>query len=225
MAMKEQELPNNTTAEQALLGALLIDPDAIHRVSAIVQAGDFYQEHHSWLYAAILSLANHDTPPDFVNVCDLLERRDQLQGIGGPAGIVRFMETMPNSLHAEHYARLVANYATRRRLIDAAGAIARAAYDTNNGDPLSEAHKALLNIGTNGSGLRSAQAVAGALYDRIEQWTANPLMPGQVRGLSAEVREKFLRHRPETLGQAGRIPGVTPAALSLLLIHLRRKSA
>ncbi len=48
---------------------------------------------------------------------------------------------------------------------------------------------------------------------------------GQVRGLSAEVREKFLRHRPATLGQAGRIPGVTPAALSLLLIHLRRKSA
>jgi tRNA uridine 5-carboxymethylaminomethyl modification enzyme len=48
---------------------------------------------------------------------------------------------------------------------------------------------------------------------------------GQVHGLSAEVREKFLRHRPATLGQAGRIPGVTPAALSLLLIHLRRKSA
>ena len=47
----------------------------------------------------------------------------------------------------------------------------------------------------------------------------------QVRGLSAEVCEKFLRHRPATLGQAGRIPGVTPAALSLLLIHLRRKSA
>jgi len=46
-----------------------------------------------------------------------------------------------------------------------------------------------------------------------------------VRGLSAEVREKFLRHRPATLGQAARIPGVTPAAVSLLLIHLRRKSA
>lgn len=47
----------------------------------------------------------------------------------------------------------------------------------------------------------------------------------EVRGLSAEVREKFARHRPATLGQAGRIPGVTPAALSLLLIHLQRKSA
>jgi tRNA uridine 5-carboxymethylaminomethyl modification enzyme len=46
-----------------------------------------------------------------------------------------------------------------------------------------------------------------------------------VRGLSAEVREKFLRHRPLTLGQAARIPGVTPAAVSLLLIHLKRESA
>jgi tRNA uridine 5-carboxymethylaminomethyl modification enzyme len=47
----------------------------------------------------------------------------------------------------------------------------------------------------------------------------------RVRGLSSEVREKFIRHRPTTLGQAARIPGVTPAAVSLLLIHLKRKSA
>ncbi len=47
----------------------------------------------------------------------------------------------------------------------------------------------------------------------------------KVRGLSSEVKEKFLRHRPETLGQAGRIPGVTPAAISLLLIHLKKHSA
>jgi tRNA uridine 5-carboxymethylaminomethyl modification enzyme len=45
---------------------------------------------------------------------------------------------------------------------------------------------------------------------------------GQVRGLSAEVREKLIRQRPGTLGQAGRIPGVTPAAISLLLVHLKR---
>ena len=47
----------------------------------------------------------------------------------------------------------------------------------------------------------------------------------KVRGLSAEVREKFLRHRPATIGQAARIPGVTPAAVSLLLVHLKKKSA
>ena len=48
---------------------------------------------------------------------------------------------------------------------------------------------------------------------------------GKVRGLSAEVREKLERHRPASLGQAGRIPGVTPAALSLLAIHLKRRQA
>jgi tRNA uridine 5-carboxymethylaminomethyl modification enzyme len=44
----------------------------------------------------------------------------------------------------------------------------------------------------------------------------------EVRGLSREVREKLERHRPQTLGQAGRIPGMTPAAISLLLVHLKR---
>jgi tRNA uridine 5-carboxymethylaminomethyl modification enzyme len=47
----------------------------------------------------------------------------------------------------------------------------------------------------------------------------------QVKGLSSEVREKLARQRPETVGQAGRIPGVTPAALSLLLVHLKKRGA
>jgi tRNA uridine 5-carboxymethylaminomethyl modification enzyme len=68
--------------------------------------------------------------------------------------------------------------------------------------------------------------------DEIEKHRANDAVAlpedldyNVVRGLSTEVREKFLRHRPQTLGQAGRIPGVTPAAISLLLIHLKKRSA
>ena len=68
--------------------------------------------------------------------------------------------------------------------------------------------------------------------DEIERQRANEavVLPldfdyAKVRGLSSEVQEKFLRHRPATLGQAGRIPGVTPAAISLLLIHLKKRSA
>ncbi|MFO1423737.1 MAG: tRNA uridine-5-carboxymethylaminomethyl(34) synthesis enzyme MnmG [Candidatus Competibacteraceae bacterium] len=58
---------------------------------------------------------------------------------------------------------------------------------------------------------------------RHEQWALPPdLDYAEVRGLSREAREKLIRHRPHTLGQAGRIPGMTPAAVSLLLIHLKR---
>jgi tRNA uridine 5-carboxymethylaminomethyl modification enzyme len=47
----------------------------------------------------------------------------------------------------------------------------------------------------------------------------------EVRGLSHEVRQRLTEARPQTLGQAGRVPGITPAALSLLLVHLKRRSA
>ena len=60
-------------------------------------------------------------------------------------------------------------------------------------------------------------------HRRHEEMSLPPELDyGEVRGLSAEVREKLVRHRPATLGQAGRIPGVTPAAVSLLLVHLKR---
>ena len=69
-------------------------------------------------------------------------------------------------------------------------------------------------------------------HDEIQRTINNEALrlPGdldfaRVKGLSSEVREKLSRHRPETIGQAGRIPGVTPAAVSLLLIHMKKKSA
>ncbi|MBV2121332.1 MAG: tRNA uridine-5-carboxymethylaminomethyl(34) synthesis enzyme MnmG [Candidatus Thiodiazotropha sp. (ex Ctena orbiculata)] len=105
-------------------------------------------------------------------------------------------------------------------------------------------YRQLMTIARLGPGLQEPQEVeqlevqakyAGYIarqQGEIDKQRANEsvLLPedldySNVRGLSSEVREKFQRHRPETLGQAGRIPGVTPAAISLLLIHLKKRSA
>jgi tRNA uridine 5-carboxymethylaminomethyl modification enzyme len=105
-------------------------------------------------------------------------------------------------------------------------------------------YKGLMSIAGLGPGLENPQAIeqleiqakyAGYIERQkgeIEKQRANEAVAlpadldyANVRGLSSEVREKFQRHRPETLGQAGRIPGVTPAAISLLLIHLKKRSA
>ncbi|MES9833469.1 MAG: tRNA uridine-5-carboxymethylaminomethyl(34) synthesis enzyme MnmG [Candidatus Thiodiazotropha sp. DIVDIV] len=106
------------------------------------------------------------------------------------------------------------------------------------------AYRDLMTIPKLGSGLNNSQEIeqlevqakyAGYIERQkgeIDKQRANEAVTlpqdldyANVRGLSSEVREKFQRHRPETLGQAGRIPGVTPAAISLLLIHLKKRSA
>jgi tRNA uridine 5-carboxymethylaminomethyl modification enzyme len=106
------------------------------------------------------------------------------------------------------------------------------------------AYRELMEVAKLGPGERDPQVIeqlevqakyAGYIdrqHGEIEKQRANEavVLPDEidyakVRGLSSEVMEKLQRHRPQTLGQAGRIPGVTPAAISLLLIHLKRRSA
>ena len=185
MAVERQLPPNNLEAEEALLGALLVDPDAIHRVAATVSATDFYREANGWIYKAIHDLGSAGKPSDLLAVSDLLERRGQLKTAGGMAQLTLLINAVPTSLHADHYADLVSSYAIRRRLIEAAQRITAKAWDTNSQDPISYAHKALLSVG-NGhrGGLRSIAEAAGRLYDQIEYWAANPLKYGEVRGLS-----------------------------------------
>ena len=121
-------LPQNFEAEEAVLGALLIDPDAIIRVATFLQAGDFYVQRHGMIYQAVLDLHERREPADLVTLTDELERRGQLAEVGGPAFLTGLINATPTSIHVEYYARIVERTAVLRRLIDAAGQIAKLAY-------------------------------------------------------------------------------------------------
>lgn len=125
----ERMKPHNLEAEQAVLGSLLIDPDAVMEVAAFLRPEDFYLQKHNWIYQVILDLHERREPPDFVTVCDELERRGQLEEVGGPSYITSLINTVPTSIHVEYYGRIVERTAILRNLIDAAGKIARMAYD------------------------------------------------------------------------------------------------
>jgi replicative DNA helicase len=129
MTEPQRMAPHSIEAEEAVLGSLLIDPDAILRVASFLQAEDFYREKHSWIYQAILDLHERREPADFVTLCEELERKDQLKEIGGPAEITRLINAVPTSIHVEYYGRIVEHMAIRRRLISAAGQIAVLAYE------------------------------------------------------------------------------------------------
>jgi replicative DNA helicase len=69
-----KSIPANLEAERAVLGSLMIDPDAILKVASFLRAEDFYRERHAWLYEAMLTLNERREPLDFVTISDELAR-------------------------------------------------------------------------------------------------------------------------------------------------------
>jgi replicative DNA helicase len=124
-----RSIPANLEAEEAILGSLLIDPDAIIKVAASLSAEDFYREKNGWVYQAILDLHERREPADFVTLCDEMERRNQLQEVGGAGYVTQLINNTPTAVHVEYYAGIVVRTATLRRLIGAAGQITALAYD------------------------------------------------------------------------------------------------
>jgi replicative DNA helicase len=127
--LPEKAIPHNVEAEEAILGSLLIDPEAIFRVSSFLKPDDFYIVKNGWIYDAILSLHERRQPSDFVTVCDELENRNQLEEIGGAAYISSLINSVPTAIHVEAYGHIVERTALRRRLISAASQIASFAYE------------------------------------------------------------------------------------------------
>lgn len=126
--------PQNIETEEAVLGSVLIDPDALLRIKHILKAADFYREKHGWVYQVFLDLEKKREPIDFLTVCDELEKRGQLQEIGGASFISLLITRVPTSINAEAYAKITVELANKRRLIDTAGKIAQLAYQDERDD-------------------------------------------------------------------------------------------
>lgn len=164
--------PQNVEAEQSVLGSLLIDRDAILRIAPFLRAEDFYRESHAQIYQAILDLFERREPADFVTLCDTLERRGVLEAVGGPGYVASLINAVPTSIHVEHYARIVELAALRRRLIDAAGQIARLAYeeDRDIDEVIDRAEAAIFEVTERreSKDLVSIKRLLADYYDRIE---------------------------------------------------------
>jgi len=128
-AIEELLPPHDNDAEAAVLGSILVDPDAYYEVSEVLDAGMFYRASHRWLYQAIDALNSRNEAADVLTIAAELNRAGKLDEFGGVAYLIDLSNAVPTSIHADTYARIVAEKATRRRLIQAAGAVAKAAYD------------------------------------------------------------------------------------------------
>lgn len=124
----DKTVPHNIEAEEAVLGAILIDSDAIARVAPFLKPEDFYRDRNRIIYAVRLDLYERHEPGDFVTICDELERRGKTEEVGGPSYLSSLINAVPTAVHAEYYGRIVERCAIMRRLIDVAGKIAALGY-------------------------------------------------------------------------------------------------
>lgn len=182
--------PCSIEAEEAALGSMLIYPESIIAIKAVINAEDFFIERNRWIYDAICELHTHRQPVDILTVRRELDRRGQLDESGGGMYLSKLLTATPQAINGEGYARIIAETAKRRRLIDAASNIAKMAYDEAGDveDQIAQARAALASVDNAERGIRTVAQVAGEVYDQLVDWHENPLKPGQVRGLTCGLK-------------------------------------
>jgi replicative DNA helicase len=164
--------PQNIEAEQSVLGSLLIDPDALIKVSSFLRPEDFYRETHGLIYKAIVDLHERRQPADFVTLCDELERRGQMDHVGGAGYLTSLINVVPTSVHAQHYGRIVESTATLRRLISASSEISNMAYERADDEDkiLDQAEQLIFGVAQRSieRELVPVRTILSDYYDRIQ---------------------------------------------------------
>ena len=94
-------IPHSREAEEAVVGAVLINPEVYYDVAQFLQADDFYIHRHQWIWEAFTSLHEQRIPIDLLTINEELDRKGQLTEIGGPAYLTGLVNQVPTSLNAE----------------------------------------------------------------------------------------------------------------------------
>ncbi len=124
-----QIVPHNREAEDAVIGSILINPQAYYDVAAFLKVEDFYIRRNGWIWDAFLRLHERNAPIDLLTVSEELEQMGKLAEVGGIAYLSALVNNIPSTLHIEAYGRIVEEASIRRRMLEAANQIARLAYD------------------------------------------------------------------------------------------------
>ncbi len=120
--------PQNIEAERSVLGALMLDKDAIIKVANLIRLGDFYRNNHNLIYEAMIELYEQHEPIDVLSLSNRLEEKKQLDKIGGSSYLIDLVNSVPSSSNIIHYAKVVQKKSILRKLIITANEIMELGY-------------------------------------------------------------------------------------------------
>lgn len=211
--------PHNIEAEQSILSAILIENNTLPEVLEILSDQDFYREAHRKIFKAMVELFEKNEPADLVTLTNLLKERGQLGSLGGASYLAELVDAVPMAVNAAHYAKIVQEKASLRRLIEQAAAITSRCFE-DKGDVeeiLDFAERSIFDISENK--IKPSFYVLGDIltdtYKAVEEAYENKLLvtgvPTGFRGLD----EKTSGFQPGDLIIIAGRPSMGKTALAL----------
>ncbi len=182
--------PQNLEAEKTVLGAVLIDEDAISDVAEVLKPDDFYDKANGQVYGGMLKLYEKNKPVDLLTLTDQLKKTKELEDVGGSAYITELTNFVPSAANARAYAEMIATAATRRRLIKVSSDIAEMGFDESTAveELLQKVESEVFSVSddTFSQDLVSLESILSDSFDRIEELHRNK---GQLRGIRTGYRD------------------------------------
>ncbi|MBP7807605.1 replicative DNA helicase [Candidatus Saccharibacteria bacterium] len=182
--------PQNVEAEASLLGALLIDSDAIVKIADIIGAADFYEERHRHIFEAISHLYEQHRPIDVLTLSDQLKGAGFLEAVGGAAYLTELTNFVPTAAHAEQYAEIVSQKAIRRRLINASQDIVGMGFNesTNLQELIEEAETRLFEVSQKHvkQDIASLESILSESFERLDELHKDK---GRIRGVPTGFKD------------------------------------
>lgn len=182
--------PQNVDAEASLLGAILIDSDAIVKIADTVSVTDFYDQKHQRIYEAALSLYERHSPIDVLTLTDKLRSTDFLDMVGGAAYLTQLTNHVPTAAHVEQYAEIVAQKAMRRRLIKASQDTVSLGYDESKSlqELIETAESKLFDVSQKHvkQDIISLENILSESFDRLDELHKDK---GKIRGVPTGYKD------------------------------------
>lgn len=182
--------PQNLDAEMSLLGAILINEEALADVTEHVATKDFYDKRHAFIYGAMMRLYERHKPVDLLTLTNELKKKDELDAIGGTTYLSELTNYVPTAAHAEAYAEMVGQAAVRRRLIKASSEISELGFDEDQDiqELLGRAEQELFAVSDQSlkQDLTSIETILTDSFDRMEELHRNK---GALRGIKTGYRD------------------------------------
>ena len=211
--------PQSTEVEQGVLGAILLDQDALIRVLDILQDQDFYQDAHRWIFRVMVDLFEDNAPIDVLTVSERLKKQERLDNIGGAAYLAELTEMIPTSAHVLHHAHIVREKSILRALIQSATTIVTESYEAA-GDVdlvLDRAEQIIFEISQRrtAAGFSNINTILKGSFKRIEQlYERKELVTGVATGFTDFDRRTSGLQPSDLIIIAGR-PGMGKTSFAL----------